>query len=1051
MAPACDLLLALSTDGRAAYATPNATAFHIGDVKGGAAERIEVASVSDLAWCGPLLLVCCSDGTMKIRRDGAWVGTLRLSEDAGGVSVAAGQTKFGEAWYRSGGTLTRLRFDGTVPTADHFLLSSMPTALAPVDTDTLLAVGASPTVAELRATPPTKSLLKAAWGWLRPPEPKKAEDGVVDLSDGKKGTCALERTCFDDSRRKTTAVWVAPTRTLAAVADDKGRVAVVDLRSGRVVRLFKGVRDAQCAWLQIDDGEPALYLAILAPQRSQIRVWRCRFGGCAAAFTVALENASLVNAPTTPATAFLAALQGDSLVLEPLEPDLDRCRALADAERQRARLAGAQARCHALLMKADAGGDVDAARNATLQAFKEKAEVDVLHLCTRTFRSPECLIAVLEASEDERATALIPCERARASLRGDFGTTTAFSVDDPRLLEARAWLVEATSTESTHPLVERALDLLLKDMPAPGGLVDAIESEAGAALFFRGHRAFRATFYKTMVASTFRIGFRPLKMGKVEDRERAAKALARAASSFASELCAPLLSGDPAAVDVVDRACGLLDLDRGGRAKATALWFLRLDALKATQVLDSGAFQKWLRFYVIDHTGALRAAQLAPPSRAEAALHELAASVRDVVQPVIRLCRASTAQAQALALACSLTAAVRICATAAEDRCHGVFTADDRRWGLPSLDGEISTLRCAAVLAAGPSRQKTVTANALRDEAGALAYAVCEDAAVCSEETEVPAALGGDGVKLAELVRKRPERGWIHRAFPELDGDSLRCLQALTRAADSVDGGWALAASARDVRKSSESQNGAARCASAWCAAELWKTALAPKVAARLRGEDAPHNIGDASPDDGALFGAAVDVLEALALAALAVRPYAGPANVMVRGAADGFVSLAIPLEAVRDAYAVPAASRLVVLSALARSLVSGLSIEVDPAGVAELFGEIDLDLEHAASDAEVSAAESAERTLAVALSDPAAAAALRAKRAEQAGEQLADELATTFSFASAADPPVPPPADAAAGRRKAALQAFAEEAEVDVEEVFEDALDGGEESDDNW
>jgi hypothetical protein len=45
----------------------------------------------------------------------------------------------------------------------------------------------------------------------------------------------------------------------------------------------------------------------------------------------------------------------------------------------------------------------------------------------------------------------------------------------------------------------------------------------------------------------------------------------------------------------------------------------------------------------------------------------------------------------------------------------------------------------------------------------------------------------------------------------------------------------------------------------------------------------------------------------------------------------------------------------------------------------------------------------------------------------------------------------VPPPADAAAGRRKAALQAFAEEAEVDVEEVFEDALDGGEESDDNW
>ena len=58
---------------------------------------------------------------------------------------------------------------------------------------------------------------------------------------------------------------------------------------------------------------------------------------------------------------------------------------------------------------------------------------------------------------------------------------------------------------------------------------------------------------------------------------------------------------------------------------------------------------------------------------------------------------------------------------------------------------------------------------------------------------------------------------------------------------------------------------------------------------------------------DGALFGAAVDVLEALAASYDAVRPYAGPANVLVRGADDGFVSLAIPLEAVRDAYTAPA------------------------------------------------------------------------------------------------------------------------------------------------
>ena len=294
-----------------------------------------------------------------------------------------------------------------------------------------------------------------------------------------------------------------------------------------------------------------------------------------------------------------------------------------------------------------------------------------------------------------------------------------------------------------------------------------------------------------------------------------------------------------------------------------------------------------------------------------------------------------------------------------------------------------------------------VTANALRDERGRLAYAICADAAACDEDEQVPAALSGEGAKLAELIRKRPERGWLHRAFPELDADALRCLRALMRAADAVDDGWALAASCSDVRKSSSSKNGAARCCSAWCACELWRTAIAPKVSKRVNGADGAISERDG---DGALFGAAVDVLEALIASYDAVRPYAGPANVLVRGADDGFVSLAIPLEAVRDAYTAPAASRLTVLAALARSLVAGLSIAVDAAGVADLFGDIDLDLEHAASDAEVAAAAEAEKTLAVALSNPAAADALRSKRAERAGAELADELASEEVFEDARD-----------------------------------------------
>jgi hypothetical protein len=989
------LLLTLSNDGRVAYATADRDAFHLGPVGGGAAARVDAEDINDLAFCGELLLVCTKDGLVRIRRRDAWAYTLKVSEEAGACTVAPGATQ--EAWYRAGGLLTRLKFDGA-PTASHFAFSRPPSAIAPVDAETLIGAGSTPTVAELVAKPPSSSLIKAAWRWLRPVEPKEIPEGVVDLSQGKRGTLHVRRTCFDDSRRQALNVSIAPTCTLCAVADNKGRVLLVDLRSGRVVRLFKGVRDAQCAWLRLDDGEDSLYLAILAPQRKQIRVWRCRFGGCAAAFTVELENASLVQAPST---AFLAALRGDSLVLEPVQPDLERCRALADEERQRARLAGAQARCRAALQRADAKGDPNQARKAMKEAVKEESEENVLGLCVRTFTSSSCLVAVLETSKDERAKALISCEKARDLVTRDFAGNAQSSIDDPRLLEARAWLTIQTTAERTHPLVEQALAMLLKRDAAPAGLVDSVNGEDGAASFFRGHRAFRATFYKEMVAQTFRIGFRPLAVGKTEDASEAATALASSCCASASTLCAPLASCDLSAVEVVDEACTLLDLDRGKRALATTLWFLRLSSDDALKALESGSLQKWLRFYIIDRAAVLRAAQLQPPSKAEKQLHELAAETRAVVTPCIKLCRSSHSQVQALAFACAITSAVRVCAAAAEDKCHGALTADDHRWGLATLDGEIATLRCAVVVAKGPSQLSDVTANALRDERGRLAYAICADAAACDEDEQVPAALSGEGVKLAEFIRKRPERGWLHRAFPELDADALRCLRALMRAADAVDDGWALAASCSDVRKSSSSKNGAARCCSAWCACELWRTAIAPKVSKRVKGEDGAISERDG---DGALFGAAVDVLEALIASYDAVRPYAGPANVLVRGADDGFVSLAIPLEAVRDAYTVPAESRLIVLKALARSLVAGLSIAVDAAGVADLFGDVDLDLEHAASDAEVAAAAEAEKTLAVALSNPAAADALRAKRAERAGAELADELASEEVFEDARD-----------------------------------------------
>ncbi len=172
------LLLALSNDGRVAYATADRDAFHVGPVGGGAASRVEAEDINDLTWCGDLLLVCTKDGLVRVRHGDAWAYTLKVSDEAGACTVAPGATQ--EAWYRSGSLLTRLKFDGA-PAADHFALRTPPLALAPVDAETLIGVGSSPTVAELIAKPPSTSLIKAAWRWLRPVEPKEIPEGVVDL------------------------------------------------------------------------------------------------------------------------------------------------------------------------------------------------------------------------------------------------------------------------------------------------------------------------------------------------------------------------------------------------------------------------------------------------------------------------------------------------------------------------------------------------------------------------------------------------------------------------------------------------------------------------------------------------------------------------------------------------------------------------------------------------------------------------------------------------------------------------------------------------------
>jgi hypothetical protein len=62
--------------------------------------------------------------------------------------------------------------------------------------------------------------------------------------------------CLDDPPRKALRVWMASRGSLGAVADNLGRVSLIDGLGGLVVRVWKGYRDAQCAWVEREnDGQ----------------------------------------------------------------------------------------------------------------------------------------------------------------------------------------------------------------------------------------------------------------------------------------------------------------------------------------------------------------------------------------------------------------------------------------------------------------------------------------------------------------------------------------------------------------------------------------------------------------------------------------------------------------------------------------------------------------------------------------------------------------------------------------------------------------------------
>ncbi|XP_055949362.1 rab3 GTPase-activating protein non-catalytic subunit-like isoform X1 [Argiope bruennichi] len=128
-----------------------------------------------------------------------------------------------------------------------------------------------------------------------------------------------------DKRRQGTSIYLSPNKCLAAVTDAFGRVILFDVFKGTAVRMWKGYRDAQCGWVEVEDdvmkdkSDPAkkirrvFFLVIYAPRRGILEVWCSQQGPRVAAFNVGKSGRLFCPGYTIVGGNFSTALMKDRL------------------------------------------------------------------------------------------------------------------------------------------------------------------------------------------------------------------------------------------------------------------------------------------------------------------------------------------------------------------------------------------------------------------------------------------------------------------------------------------------------------------------------------------------------------------------------------------------------------------------------------------------------------------------------------------------------------------------------------------------------------------
>ncbi|XP_042857706.1 rab3 GTPase-activating protein non-catalytic subunit-like [Penaeus japonicus] len=158
-------------------------------------------------------------------------------------------------------------------------------------------------VALLYASKLKDALVSAASGWLFGRGKSKETEKSKEKPKIEPATPLPYKWSIPDKRRTGLSLSVAPGRRLAAVTDDFGRVTLVDVQRGVALRMWKGYRDADCGWLEVE-GEwggmkrQVAFLLIYAPRRGLLEVWTPQQGPRVAAFNVP-KHSRLLYTPHT--------------------------------------------------------------------------------------------------------------------------------------------------------------------------------------------------------------------------------------------------------------------------------------------------------------------------------------------------------------------------------------------------------------------------------------------------------------------------------------------------------------------------------------------------------------------------------------------------------------------------------------------------------------------------------------------------------------------------------------------------------------------------------